>query len=169
LNGAGGGVGTYAVQIARAMGARVTAVASAGKHDLLRDLGADDTLDYSIEDFADRAQAFDVILDLVPNRSFPEVRGTLAARGLYITTMPGGEALWWSIATRVAPPVFGGRRCDMLFLKSDLDGLNELVGMAEAGQLQSVIGARFSLDEIRDAYEHLEAGHSRGKTILRMS
>ncbi len=81
INGAGGGIGTFALQIAKAWGARVTAVASARNQELLRELGADECLDYARQDFARREAAFDVILDVVPNRSFPECRRALATGG----------------------------------------------------------------------------------------
>lgn len=169
LNGAGGGVGLFAVQIGRAMGASVTAVASAGKRDLLLDLGASETVDYAAEDFTSRDETYDVVFDIVPNRSFSEVRSLLAPRGVYVTTLPSPSSVGYAIATRLMPPLFGGCRCDLLMLKQDTDGLRELAAMAEAGQLRAVIGARFSLDEIREAYEHGETGHSTGKTILRIS
>ncbi len=89
INGAGGGIGTFALQIAKAWGARVTAVASARNQELLRELGADECLDYSREDFARREAAFDVILDVVPNRSFPECRRALAAGGTYLRMQSG--------------------------------------------------------------------------------
>jgi len=165
LNGAGGGIGTFAIQIAKARGARVTAVASARNQDLLRDLGADECLDYAREDFARRAAAFDAILDLVPNRSFPECRGALAPGGTYVTTLPGPGPFFWRVLT--ALPLFGGRRCRMLMLRPKRSDLEELARLVEAGKLRVVVGDVFPLDAIRDAHVRMQSGHARGKIVVR--
>ena len=165
LNGAGGGIGTSAIQIARARGARVTAVASARNQELLRELGADECLDYAKEDFARRVAAFDAILDLVPNRSFPECRRALAPGGTYVTTLPGpGPFLWRVLA---ALPLFGGRRCRMLMLRPKRSDLEELARLVEGGKLRAVVGDVFPLDAIRDAHARMQSGHARGKIVVR--
>lgn len=97
IRGGGGGIGTFALQIAKAWGARVAAVASARNQELLRELGADECLDYAREDFARREAAFDAILDVVSNRSFPECRRALAAGGTYVTTLPGAGPYLWRV------------------------------------------------------------------------
>ena len=165
VNGAGGGIGTFAVQIAKAWGARVTAVASARNQDLLRDLGADESLDYARDDFARRAAAFDVILDVVPNRSFPECRRALAPGGTYVTTLPGPGPYLWRALT--ALPLFGGRRCRALMLRPKRSDLEELARLAEAGSLRPVVGEVFPLDAIREAHARMESGHARGKIVVR--
>ena len=165
LNGAGGGIGTFAIQIARAAGARVTAVASARNQDLLRELGADECLDYAKEDFARRAAAFDAILDLVPNRSFPECRRALAPGGTYVTTLPGPGPFFWRALT--ALPLFGGRRCRMLMLAPRRSDLEELARLVEDGKLRPVVGEVFPLDAIREAHVRMQSGHARGKIVVR--
>ncbi len=165
LNGAGGGIGTLAIQIASATGARVTAVASAGNQELLRELGADECLDYAKEDFARRETAFDAILDLVPNRSFPECRRALAPGGTYVTTLPGPAPFFWRVLT--ALPLFGGRRCRMLMLRAKRSDLEELARLVEAGKLRAVLGDVFPLDAIRDAHVRMQSGHARGKIVVR--
>ena len=165
LNGAGGGIGTFAIQIARTTGARVTAVASARNQELLRELGADECLDYAREDFARREAAFDAILDLVPNRSFPECRRALAPGGTYVTTLPGPGPFFWRVLT--ASPLFGGRRCRMLMLRPKRSDLEELARLVEAGKLRAVVGDVFPLDAIRDAHVRMQSGHARGKIVVR--
>ena len=165
LNGAGGGIGTFAIQIAKAWGARVTAVASSRNQDLLRELGADECLDYAKEDFVAREAAFDAILDLVPNRSFPECRRALAPGGTYVTTLPGPGPYFWQALTVL--PLFGGRRCRALVLvpkRRDLEGIVQLI---EEGKLRSVVGDVFPLDAIRDAHVRMQSGHARGKIVVR--
>jgi NADPH:quinone reductase-like Zn-dependent oxidoreductase len=165
VNGAGGGIGTFAVQVCRAWGAPVTAVASARKQDLLRQLGADEAVDYAIEDFARRESAFDVILDVVPNRSFPECRRALAPGGAYVTTLPGPGPFLWGALT--ALPLFGGRRCRALMLRPKRSDLEELARLAEAGSLRPVVGEVFALDAIREAHLRMQSGHARGKIVVR--
>jgi NADPH:quinone reductase-like Zn-dependent oxidoreductase len=165
INGAGGGVGTFALQIAKAWGARVSAVASARKQDLLRELGADESLDYAQEDFARREAAFDVIFDVVPTRSFPECRRALAVGGTYVTTLPGAGPYLWRVLTVL--PLFGGRRCRALMLRPKRSDLEELARLAEAGTLRPVVGEVFPLDAIRQAHLRMQSGHARGKIVVR--
>jgi NADPH:quinone reductase-like Zn-dependent oxidoreductase len=165
VNGAGGGIGTFAVQIAKAWGTRVTAVASARNQDVLRELGADESLDYAKDDFARREAAFDVILDVVPNRSFPECRCALAPGGTYVTTLPGPGPFLWRALT--ALPLFGGRRCRALMLRPKRGDLEELARLAEAGSLRPVVGEVFPLDAIREAHTRMQSGHARGKIVVR--
>jgi NADPH:quinone reductase-like Zn-dependent oxidoreductase len=165
LNGAGGGIGTFAIQIAKARGARVTAVASARNQDLLRDLGADECVDYAREDFARREAAFDVVFDVVPNRSFPACRRTLAPGGTYVTTLPGPGPFLWRALT--ALPLFGGRRCRALLLVPKRSDLEELARLVVAGQLLPVVGEVFPLDAIRAAHSRMQSGHARGKIVVR--
>jgi len=165
VNGAGGGIGTFAVQIAKAWGARVTAVASARNQDLLREIGADESLDYAKDDFARREAVFDAILDVVPNRSFPECRRALAPGGTYVTTLPGPGPFLWRALT--ALPLFGGRRCRALMLRPKRSDLEELARLAEAGSLRPVVGEVFPLDAIREAHARMQSGHARGKIVVR--
>jgi NADPH:quinone reductase-like Zn-dependent oxidoreductase len=165
LNGAGGGIGTFAIQIAKARGAHVTAVASSRNQALLGELGADERIDYAQEDFARREAAFDVIFDIVPNRSFPECRRALAPGGTYVTTLPGPGPFLWRALT--AFPLFGGRRCRALLLRPRRRDLEDLARLAEAGTLRPVLGDVFPLDAVREAHERMQSGHARGKIVVR--
>lgn len=165
VNGAGGGIGTFAVQVAKAWGTCVTAVASAGKQELLAGIGADERLDYAKEDFARRVSAFDVIFDAVPNRSFPECRRALAPGGVYVAALPGPGSILWRALT--ALPLFGGRRCRALMLRPRRRDLEDLVRLVEAGQLRPVVGDVFPLEAIREAHLRMQSGHALGKIVLR--
>jgi NADPH:quinone reductase-like Zn-dependent oxidoreductase len=164
VNGAGGGIGSFSVQVAKARGARVTAVASAGKQDLLLALGADERLDYLKEDFAGRVAAFDAILDVVPNRSFAECRRALAPAGVYVSSLPGPGTILWRALTSL--PVFGGRRCRHLVLRPVRADLEELARLVDAGALRPVVGDVFRLEAIRDAHLRMQSGHARGKIVV---
>ena len=165
LNGASGGVGSYAVQIAARAGARVTAVASARNHDLLRELGAAECIDYREEDFAARTNAFDAVVDIVPNRSFPECRAALRPGGVYLTTIPGPGPFFWKLATRLVP-AFGGRRADMVALKPNRTSLLRLARYLGSGAVRSVVGETYPLERVREAHDRMESGHAAGKIVL---
>ncbi len=167
LNGASGGVGSYAVQLAARAGARVTAVASARNHDLLRELGAAECIDYREEDFADRTNAFDAVVDIVPNRSFPECRDALRPGGVYLTTIPGPGPFFWKLATRLVP-AFGGRRADFVALKPNRTSLLRLARYLGSGAVRSVIGESYPLERVREAHQRMESGHAAGKIVLTM-
>lgn len=168
--GAGGGVGTFAVQIARALGAEVTGVCSAGKTDLVRALGARRTIDYSLEDFADGRQRYDVILDTAGNRPLSHLRRALGPAGtLVIIGGEGGGPLLGGIdrqlrASLLSP--FVRQSLGSLFstvAAADLVRLRELL---EAGKVAPVVGRTCPLSEVPDAVRQLEAGHARGKIAI---
>ena len=168
--GAGGGVGTFAVQIARALGAEVTGVCGAGKTDLVRGIGARRVVDYSREDFADGRRQYDVILDTAGNRSLSHLRRALAPAGTLVIV--GGEkgGPWLGGVDRqlraslLSP--FVRQTLGSLFstvVAADLDRLRELL---EAGKVVPVIGRTCPLSGVPDAMRELEAGHVRGKIAV---
>ena len=168
--GAGGGVGTFAVQIARALGAEVTGVCSAGKTDLVRAIGARRTIDYSLEDFADGRRRYDVILDTAGNRPLSHLRRALGPAGtLVIIGGEGGGPLLGGIdrqlrASLLSP--FVRQTLGSLFstvAAADLERLRELL---EAGKVAPVVGRTCPLSEVPDAVRQLEAGHTRGKIAI---
>ncbi len=169
VHGASGGVGTYAVQIAKALGAVVTAVCSAGKVELARSLGADEVIDYTREDFAAGGRRWDVIFAANGARSILDYRRALAPRGVYL--MVGGaprqlrQALLWGplLSSR------RGRRLGPLTFESrpeDLEALRELI---DSGRVRPVIDRRYPFAETPEAFRYLEAGHAAGKVIVRVA
>jgi NADPH:quinone reductase-like Zn-dependent oxidoreductase len=168
--GAAGGVGTFAVQIAKAFGAEVTGVCSTTKADLVRSIGADHVVDYTREDFAEGLQKYDVILDTAGNRPLARLRRALAPRGTLV--MVGGEAggRWlggmdrWLRALVLSPFVRQKLRGMLARArKVDLQLLKELV---EAGKLAPVIDRTFPLHEAAKAVRYLAGGHARGKVVI---
>ena len=166
--GASGGVGTYAVQIAKALGAEVTGVCSTAKVDLVRSLGADEVIDYTREDFADGATRFDLILDIGGNSRISRLRRALAPKGTVVIV--GGEGGKWTGVGRqlraVALSPFVPQRLAMFVNKErheDLDAVRQLI---EAGQVTPIVDRTYPLAEVPDAMRHLEAGQARGKIAI---
>ena len=172
INGASGGVGTFAVQIAKAMGARVTGVASTANLDLVRSIGGDEVIDYTREDFTARHGAWDLILDNVENRPLGDVRRALTPDGtLVLNSGTGASGL--RMLVRLASPVIRSRLSSQTLRRylsspnqADLVALRDLV---EAGQLRPVIDRTFPLDHTVDALRRIATGHARGKVVLSMS
>lgn len=168
--GASGGVGSYAVQMAKVLGAEVTAVSSAAKLDLVRSLGADHALDYTREDFADGEQQYDLILDIGGNPSLSRLRRALTPAGTAVIV--GGEdggnwtgGLGRSLRASVVS-LFVPQRLVMLASKERATDLERLAEHLEAGAVSPTIDRTFPLDRVQEAMRHLEAGHVRGKVAL---
>lgn len=169
--GAGGGVGTLAVQIAKASGAVVTGVCSTSKMDLVRSIGADDVIDYTREDFADGARRWDVIIDNAGRRAISRLRRALAPKGTLVIVGGDGGGRWTGGFFRgvLRAPLVSlvvGQRLRGLNSKvkqADLVALKELI---EAGKVTPVIDRTFQLSESADAIRYLETGHARGKIIV---
>jgi NADPH:quinone reductase-like Zn-dependent oxidoreductase len=175
INGATGGVGTFAVQIAKSFGAEVTAVCSTSKVDLVRSIGADHVIDYTKEDFTKSSQRYDVIFDNVCNHSFTERRRVLNPKGICVLAGMGGAGVKGGEAIgRIAGNLFIARGLssftDQKFAqyrtkssKQDLTILGELV---EAGKLRPVIDRTYKLSDAAEALRYLNEGHARGKIII---
>ena len=167
--GASGGVGTYAVQIAKALGAEVTGVCSTSKLDLVRSIGADHVIDYSQDDFADGETRYDLILDIGGNSSLSRLRQALARKGTLVIV--GGESggNWIGMGRQVralALSPFVGQRLTMLGPKEHYAFLERLTELIENGQLVPVIEQTYSLSEMPDAMRQLVAGRARGKLVI---
>src|SRR5437667_1986305 len=172
INGASGGVGTFAVQIAKSMGADVTGVCSTKNLDMVRSLGADHVIDYTKEDFAKSDQHYDVILDNVPNHSLSEIRRVLNPNGNYVLIGGGGpnDNQWIGpfgrvIHTLVLSPCINQKMGRMMADANKKD-LTILADMMQTGKLKPVIDRTYKLDQVPDAIRYVEAGHARGKVII---
>jgi NADPH:quinone reductase-like Zn-dependent oxidoreductase len=168
--GASGGVGTYAVQLAKALGAEVTGVCSTAKLDLVRSIGADHVVDYSREDFADGVHRYDLILDIGGNTRLSKLRRALAPQGTLVIV--GGEegGSWTGGFGRqlraVALSPFVRQRLTMLASKEHHTHVEAVSPFIEAGQVTPVIDRTYPLAEVPDAMRHLEAGQARGKIAV---
>jgi NADPH:quinone reductase-like Zn-dependent oxidoreductase len=169
--GAAGGVGSLAVQIAKAYGAKVTAVTSTSKEDLVRSIGADDVIDYTREDFTDGSRCWDVIIDTAGRRPLSELRRALTPKGTLVIVGGDGGGRWTGGFFRGmlrAPVVslFVGQRLRGLATKVKREDLITLTELVEAGTLRPVIDRTYPLIEVPDAIRYLEEGHSRGKIVI---
>jgi NADPH:quinone reductase-like Zn-dependent oxidoreductase len=169
--GAGGGVGTLTVQVAKAFGAEVTGVCSTSKVDLVRSIGADDVIDYTREDFTDGTRRWDVIVDTAGRRPVSQLRRALTPDGtLAIVGGDGGGAFTGGFFRQMlrAPvlSLFSGQRLRPVVskeLKEDLQALRELI---EAGKVTPVVGRTYPLNDAAEAVRELERGHARGKIVI---
>jgi len=168
--GAGGGVGTFAVQLAKAFGAEVTGVCSTAKVDLVRSLGADAVVDYTISDFAAGADRYDLIVDTAGNRSLAQLRRALTPKGTLVIVGGEGGGRWLGGLDRllralVMSPVVGQKLGGLLATENrqDLDAMTELI---EAGKVTPVIDRTYPLSEAAEAVRYLEQGHPAGKIVV---
>jgi NADPH:quinone reductase-like Zn-dependent oxidoreductase len=172
INGASGGVGTFAVQIAKSLGADVTGVCSTRNVDLVRSLGADHVIDYTKEDFAKRAERYDVILDNVPNHSLSDCRGVLTPKGKYVMVGGGGpnDGRWIGPFGRVINTLllspFVSQEMGMFMADTNKKDLTVLAALMESGKVKPVIDRRYKLTEVPAAIAYLEEGHARGKVVI---
>jgi NADPH:quinone reductase-like Zn-dependent oxidoreductase len=170
--GAAGGVGSFAVQIAKAFGAEVTGVCSTNKIDLVRSLGATNVIDYTREDFADGSRRYDVILDTAGNRSLTQLRRALAAKGtLVIVGGEGGGGRWLGGFDRQifrAPllSIFVGQTLRPLVSTESVKDLLALKELIEARKVAPVIDRTYPLSQAPDAIRYLAEGHARGKIVV---
>jgi NADPH:quinone reductase-like Zn-dependent oxidoreductase len=175
INGATGGVGTFAVQIAKSLGAEVTAVCSTRNVDLVRSIGADHVIDYTKDDFTKSDQRYDVIFDNVCNHSFVERRHVLNPKGICVLAGMGGAGVKGSEAIRrIAGNIFTARALssftDQKFAqyrtKSSKQDLTLLADLIQTGRIMPVIDRRYKLGEAPEALRYLNEGHARGKVII---
>src|SRR5437764_4567867 len=172
INGASGGVGTFAVQIAKSFGADVTGVCSTRNIDLVTSLGADHVIDYTKEDFAKGEQHYDVILDNVPNHSLSECRRILNPNGKYVMIGGGGpnDSRWIGpfgrvIKTMVMSP-FINQKMGMMMADTNQNDLTILADMMQSGKMKAVIDRTYKLNELPEAIRYVEEGHARGKVVI---
>jgi NADPH:quinone reductase-like Zn-dependent oxidoreductase len=169
INGASGGVGTFAVQLAKLFGADVTAVCSTRNVEMVRLLGADHLIDYTKEDFTKGTARYELILDLAANRSLSEYRSVLAPQGL-LTLIGASPGNWLGPlgapleATMLEP--FSKQKFPSLFAHINQEDLTTLAELMQSGKLKSVIDRHYSLGEVPDAMAYLESGHARGKVVI---
>jgi len=168
--GASGGVGTYAVQIAKAFGAHVTGVCSTKKVEMVRSIGADHVIDYTQEDFAESDQRYDVILDIGGNSSLSRLRRALASRGTLVIVGGEGGGRWLGgtdrqIRAMMLSP-FVSQKLGTFVNKENHEDLIVLKELIESGKITPVIDRTYPLAEVPEAIRYLEGGHARGKVVV---
>jgi NADPH:quinone reductase-like Zn-dependent oxidoreductase len=173
INGASGGVGTFAVQIAKAFGAEVTGVCSTGNVDLVKSLGADHVIDYTKGDYTKGEQRYDVIYDLVNNHSFAERRRVLKPGGICVLAGIGGSGIHEETLSRVVGVFtafvrsrFAKEKFVSFGVRFDTKDLGILRDLAESGNIVPAVTKTYPLTEAAAAYEYLTTGHARGKIVI---
>jgi NADPH:quinone reductase-like Zn-dependent oxidoreductase len=172
INGASGGVGTFAVQIAKSLGAEVTGVSSTRNQDLVRSIGADRVIDYTRDDFTQGEQRYDVIVDLVGNRKLLDLKRVLEPQGIVVLIGGGGPDAGSWIAPLLGPikalllSPFVDQDFGMMLAKLSQQDLTVLANLMRSGKVTPVIDRQYGLDEIADAIRYLETGRARGKVVI---
>jgi NADPH:quinone reductase-like Zn-dependent oxidoreductase len=170
INGAAGGVGTFAVQIAKSFGADVTAVCSTRNVDIVRSIGADRVIDYTQEDFTKRGQRYDLFFDCVGNHSLSACRRVLNPKGICIMVGDrSGRGMMGLLARLIAALVlsrFVSQKFVTFLARPNKKDLNIMRELMATGNVTPVIDKRHSLSELPDAIRYLEAGHARGKVVI---
>ena len=168
--GAAGGVGSFAVQLAQAFGARVTGVASTAQAELVRSIGADDVVDYTREDVTDGARRWDLIIDTAGHRSLTRLRRALTPRGTLVIVGSEGRGRWMGGFDRNLRALvlsrFVGQRLRMLSSKPRQDDLRVLRELIEAGKVIAAVDRTYPLSEVPEAIRYLVEGHGRGKVVI---
>jgi NADPH:quinone reductase-like Zn-dependent oxidoreductase len=170
INGAAGGVGTFAVQIAKSFGADVTGVCSTRNVDMVRSIGADRVIDYTQENFTKGGRRYDLILDCVGNHSLSACRRVLNPKGIYVAVgVPSGRWMIGVLARTMIALVlsrFASRKLVMVLTKSSKEDLKMLRELMEARKVAPVIDRCYGLSEVPEAIRYLEQGHARGKVVI---
>ena len=174
INGASGGVGTFAVQLAKHFGAHVTGVCSTRNVEMVRSIGADEVIDYTREDFTESGEKYDLILDMVGNKALSDMRRVMTPGGRAVLIGGGGPdagnwigPLWGPVKAMLYSPFIDQKFLPFLshFTQEDLTLLGNLM---QDGTITPVIDRRYSLDEVPDAVRYVEEGHARGKVIIQV-
>jgi NADPH:quinone reductase-like Zn-dependent oxidoreductase len=170
INGAAGGVGTFAVQIAKSFGADVTGVCSTRNAEMVRSIGADRVIDYTQQDFTRSGQLYDLIFDCVGNHLFSACRRVLNPKGTYIAV--GGPSGRWMIGplarliTALVLSRFASQKLVMVLAKPNKEDLTIMHDLMKARKVTPVIDKRYRLSEVPEAIRYLEEGHARGKVVI---
>ena len=170
INGAAGGVGTFAVQTAKSFGADVTGVCSTRNVDMVRSIGADRVIDYTQQDFTRSGQLYDLIFDCVGNHLFSACRRVLNPKGTYVAV--GGPSGRWMVGplarliTALALSRFASQKLVMVLAKPNKEDLTIMRELMATGKVTPVIDKRYQLTEVPEAIRYLEEGHARGKVVV---
>ena len=168
--GAAGGIGTFAVQIAKAFGAEVTGVCSTTKTDLIRSIGADHAIDYTLEDFANGRQHYDVILDTAGNRPISHLRRALTAQGTLVIIGGEGGGRWFGVGRQLRALMLSlfvrQKLCSLFSLERPREDLQFMKELVEAGKVTPIIDKTYPLSKVPEAVRYWEEGHARGKVVI---
>jgi NADPH:quinone reductase-like Zn-dependent oxidoreductase len=162
INGASGGIGTFAVQLAKFYGADVTGVCSATNVEMVKSLGADRVIDYTREDFTKSGETYDVIFDVVGKSSFSRCKDSLRKEGLYLAALPTLAIVLQTLWTGM----IGGKKVKFGDAVGKVENLVFLGELADAGKLKAVIDRRYPLEQTAEAFRYAETGHKKGNVVI---
>lgn len=170
INGASGGLGTYAIQYAKHIGAEVTGVCSTANIELVKSLDADKVIDYTINDFTKSGEKYDIIFDTVGKRSFSECKKSLAENGIYLSPVINFQLFMQSLFTAIS----GGKKAKFSFtgmqpVNIRLNYFKELKELMETGQIKTVLDNHYPLSQVAVAHEYVEKGHKKGNVVITMT
>jgi NADPH:quinone reductase-like Zn-dependent oxidoreductase len=172
INGASGGVGTFAVQIAKTLGADVTGVCSTRNIDLVQSLGADHVIDYTKEDFTKGAERYEVIVDNVANHSLSEFRRVLTPKGKYVMVGGGGadeQGVFGKMPRTLQAKLlskFSDQEMSWMLAHPNQKDMATLADLMQSGKVKPVIDRAYKLGDLPEAIRYLEEGHARGKVVI---
>lgn len=164
INGASGGVGSAAIQIARISQAHITAISSARNHAFCRELGADETLDYTTTDITRSDDPFDIFFDVFGNHTYDDILPILCEGGVYVSTVPSTQIVLQQTWTGF----FAAKKARLVTVRSNTADLNTISSWIKAGEYRPIIDSVYTLDEIAAAHARQETKHARGKIIVRV-
>ena len=164
INGASGGVGVFAVQIAKAYQAEVTGVCSNKNIELVKSLGADKVIDYKQQDFTKETEKYDIIFDAVSNREFSECKDNLLPQGIYIKLLPSFDILVQGFLT-----LFTSKKAKLFFAKANSKDLTYLKDLIETGKVKSIVDRTYPLSEVAEAHRYSESGRAVGKIVIKVA
>ena len=162
INGASGGVGTYAVQIGKVMEAEVTGVCSSQNIELVQSLGANRVIDYKQQDFTQEGKQYDIIFDVVGNCSFPQCKDSLTSKGIYVTTQPLPKVLLKNLSS-----LLSRKQAKVILMQPNGEDLAYLTRLIQGGKLRSIIDRTYPLSEVAKAHAYSQEGHATGKIVIR--
>ena len=165
INGASGGIGTFAVQLAKSYDTEVTGVCSTANLEMVKSIGADQVIDYTKEDFTEKVDEYDIIFDAVRKNTFANCKNALTSKGIYVTT-EFGPSIILQMKMNSDP---NGKRMVGILMKADPEDLAFLRELIEAGKIKPVIDRTYPLEEIADAHRYVEKGHAKGKVIVKIA
>jgi len=168
INGAAGGVGHFAVQIAKHLGTHVVGVCSARNADFVRELGAHEVIDYAREDFTKRDQRFDVVLDVAATSSFEAAKRVLSEYGRYLNTGPTAAAIATTAVSAVIARLTSRQRANLIVLRNGPQLWHRAAQLVKSGAMRVHVERTITLDEVAAAQREMQTGHGRGKIVVRM-
>jgi NADPH:quinone reductase-like Zn-dependent oxidoreductase len=166
INGASGGVGMFAVQVAKSFGTEVTGVCSTGKMEMVRSLGADHVIDYTKEDFTKNGQQYDLILDNAGYRSLLDYRRSMNPKGNYVLMGGAASRLLQIMLMQLLTSMTGNKKMAMVMVKSNREDMAIVRELLETGKVVPVIDKCYPLSEVPEAIRHFEEGHTKGRVVI---